>query len=64
MKEHEIILFMLESINKDNHDLATRSGMTEEQIKESFNQSQNSIGFIVKNLYDRMKEQGILSPTL
>ena len=55
---------MLESINKDNHDLATRSGMTEEQIKESFNQSQNSIGFIVKNLYDRMKEQGILSPTL
>jgi hypothetical protein len=64
MNEQEILVFMLDSIKKDNYEMAARSGMTEEKIKESFTQSEPSISYMVKNLYNRMKEQGIISPTL
>ena len=52
---------MLDSIMEDNYEMATRSGMGEEQIKDFFNQSEPSLGYIVKNLYDRMKTQGIIA---
>jgi hypothetical protein len=64
MKESEILLFMLDSIRDDNYEMAKKSGMTEDQIKESFQQSHASIAFIVQNLYNRMKEQEIILPTL
>ena len=61
MKEYDILLFMLDSIKQDNYDMATKAGMTEDQIKESFAQSEPTLGFMVRNLYNRMKEQGIIS---
>ena len=64
MKENEILLFMLDSIKQDNYDMAINAGMSEEQIKQSFIQSQPSLSFIVQNLYNRMKEQEIIAPTL
>jgi hypothetical protein len=60
MNENEVLLFMLDSIKKDNHEMAIKAGMTEEQIKELSTQSQPSLSFIVKNLYERMKEQGLI----
>ena len=64
MNEQEIILFMLDSIRDDNYDMAIKSGMSEEQIKESFQKSHPSLVFIVENLYRRMKEQEIITPKL
>ena len=64
MNENEILKFMLDSIKQDNHDMAIRAGMSEEQIKESFDQSQPSLVFIVQNLYNRMKEREIILSTL
>jgi hypothetical protein len=61
MNEQEILVFMLDSIKQDNYDMATRAGMTEDQIKESFKQSEHSISYMVKNLYNRMKEQEIIA---
>ena len=51
---------MLDSIKQDNYLMGKQSGMTEEQIKESFVQSEASLTFIVQNLYSRMKEQKII----
>ena len=64
MKENEILLFMLDSIKEDNYEMAIKAGMSEEEIKESFHQSHPSLAFIVQNLYNRMKEQEIITPTL
>jgi hypothetical protein len=61
MNEQEVLVFMLDSIKEDNYEMATKSGMTEEQIKEFFHQSEPSLSYMVKNLYTRMKEQGIIS---
>jgi hypothetical protein len=52
---------MLTSIKEDNYFMAKQIGMTEEEIKESFDKSENGLSFIVMNLYNRMKEKGIIS---
>jgi cellobiose-specific phosphotransferase system component IIB len=52
---------MLTSIKEDNYLMAKQIGMTEEEIKESFDKSENGLSFIVMNLYNRMKEKGIIS---
>jgi len=64
MNEQEILLFMLDSIRDDNYDMAIKAGMSEDQIKESFQQSHPSLVFIVQNLYNRMKEQEIIASKL
>jgi hypothetical protein len=61
MSESEILNFMLDSIMEDNYEMATRSGMSEEEVKESFSKSEHSLNYIVLNLYTRMKEQGIIA---
>jgi hypothetical protein len=60
MNENEVLMFMLDSIKEDNYMMAKQAGMSEEQIRESFVQSQASLAFIVQNLYKRMKEQEII----
>jgi hypothetical protein len=44
--------------------MAIKAGMSEDQIKESFQQSHPSLVFIVQNLYNRMKEQEIIASKL
>jgi hypothetical protein len=61
MNEQEVLVFMLDSIKKDNYEMASKSGMTDDQIKDFFDQSEPSLAYMIKNLYDRMKEQGIIS---
>ena len=60
MNENEILIFMLDSINQDNYDMAVKSGMTQEQIKQFSDQSEISLSFMVKNLYDRMSDKGLI----
>jgi hypothetical protein len=52
---------MLDSINKDNLELCEKMNMSEEQIKKSVEDSQNSLSLIVSNLYDRMKQQSLIA---
>jgi len=61
MNEQEVLVFMLDSIKKDNYEMAAKSGMTDDQIKDFFDQSEPSLTYMIKNLYDRMKQQGIIS---
>jgi hypothetical protein len=60
MNENEILTFMLNSIKQDNHDMAIKAGMSEEQIKQLSDQSQPSLSFMVKNLYNRMSDSGLI----
>jgi hypothetical protein len=64
MKESEILTLMLNSIKDDNYIMAKQAGMSEEEISESFAKSENGLSFIVINLYNKLKEQKIISSTL
>jgi hypothetical protein len=61
MKENEILTLMLNSIKDDNYIMAKQAGMSEEEISESFAKSENGLSFIVINLYNKLKEQKIIS---
>ena len=61
MNQSDVLTIMLTSIKEDNYFMAKQIGMTEEEIKESFDKSENGLSFIVMNLYNRMKEKGIIS---
>jgi hypothetical protein len=61
MTKDEVVKFMLDSINKDNLELCEKMNMSEEQIKKSVEDSQNSLSLIVSNLYDRMKQQSLIA---
>jgi hypothetical protein len=61
MKESEILTLMLNSIKDDNYIMAKQAGMSEEEISESFAKSENGLSFIVINLYNKLKEQKIIS---
>jgi hypothetical protein len=61
MNRDELIDFMIASINADNREICQRGSMPEEQIEQSIEQSQPSLYFIVGNLYDKMKELGVLA---
>jgi hypothetical protein len=61
MTKDELVTFIIDSINQDNADICQRNGMPEEEIKKSISESQQSLNFIVSNLYDRMIEKGLLA---
>lgn len=61
MTKDEYVAFIIDSINRDNIDICQRGGMAEEAIKKSVEDSQQSLNFIVSNLYDRMKVKGLLA---
>lgn len=59
MQDMDIINFMLESFVQDNKDLCERSGMTAEAIDEAMSQSRPSLEYMFKNLYFKMKDEGL-----
>jgi hypothetical protein len=61
MTKDEYVAFIMDSINQDNIEICQRGGMSEEDIKKSVSDSQQSLNFIVSNLYDRMKVKGLVS---
>jgi hypothetical protein len=64
MKESEILTLMLNSIKDDNYIMAKQSGMSDEEINEAFSKSENGLSYIVLNLYNKLKEEKIISSTL
>ena len=61
MNEQEVIEFMINSINNDNRELCELAGMSKEEADASIQKSQSSIGLLMSNLYERMKEEGFIA---
>jgi hypothetical protein len=61
MNQQEVIAFMINSVNNDNRELCERAGMSKEEADSSIQMSQPSLGLLMSNLYDRMKEEGFIS---
>lgn len=60
MTKEEALNLMLKSINDDNRDLCLKGGMSESDTESQIAQSQPSLQLIIGNMYDRMKDGGII----
>lgn len=60
-KKTETIAMMLESINADNLSLGIQAGLDEETVKAQIENSQHSLNFMMGNIYDKLKEAGIIA---
>ncbi len=61
MNKEEIIDLMLDSINKDNREMCKQSGMSDADAEKQIADSQQSLVFIVSNMYQRLKESGAIA---
>jgi len=61
MTKEDIIDLMLESINSDNRDICRNSGMSDEEANTQIDQSQPALIFMVSNIYQKLKESGVIS---
>jgi|LauGreDrversion4_2_1035121.scaffolds.fasta_scaffold4416158_1 hypothetical protein len=61
MNKEETIDLMLESINSDNRDMCKQSGMTDAEAEKQIAESQQSLVFIVSNMYQKLKESGAIA---
>jgi malonyl CoA-acyl carrier protein transacylase len=59
--KEEIITLMVDSINKDNRHMCHSAGMPEEQINKYIEQSQESLFFMMSNVFDKLKERGLIA---
>ena len=60
MTKEEAVKIMLDSINEDNLALGLQAGLREEDIKMQIEQSQPSLGFMMSNIYDKLKLNGVV----
>ena len=61
MTKDEVVTIMLESINADNLALGLQAGLEEQALKTQIEQSQQSLGFMMGNIYDKLKEGGVIA---
>ena len=61
MTKDEAVTIMLESINADNLALGLQAGLEEQALKTQIEQSQQSLGFMMGNIYDKLKEGGVIA---
>jgi hypothetical protein len=61
MTKEEAVSLMLESINSDNLALGLQAGLEESALKSQIEQSQPSLGFMMSNIYDKLKEGGVIA---
>jgi len=60
MTKEQAMQLMLKSINDDNRELCLKGGMNEADMESQISQSQPSLHFIIENMYNRMKDGGII----
>lgn len=60
-KKTETVAIMLESINADNLALGLQAGLNEADLKAQIEQSQQSLNFMMSNIYDKLKESGVIA---
>ena len=61
MTREEVVAMMLESINSDNLALGMQAGLDEEDLKAQIEQSRMSLEFMMSNIYDKLKDSGIIA---
>lgn len=61
MTKEEVVDIMLETINSDNLSMGVQSGMDEKALKMQIEQSQSSLTFMLNNVYDKLKENGVIA---
>lgn len=61
MNKEQALELMLNSINQDNRDLCLKSGMSEADADSQIAQSQPTLNLILGNMYDKMKDAGLLA---
>jgi len=60
MSKDEVIQLMLDSVNADNRVLCAKAGLSDADAEAQIQQSQASLGFILGNVYDKLKESDLL----
>jgi hypothetical protein len=61
MTKEEAVDIMMESINADNLALGLQAGLEESALKSQIEQSQPSLGFMMANIYDKLKAGGVIA---
>jgi hypothetical protein len=61
MTKEEAVSIMLESINSDNLTLGLQAGLNEADLKAQIDQSQQSLAFMLGNVYDKLKDSGAIA---
>ncbi len=61
MTKDEAIKLMLESINTDNRAMGLQAGISAEEMEKQIEQSQVSLNFMMMNIYDKLKESGVIA---
>jgi hypothetical protein len=61
MTKEEAVTIMLDSINADNLALGLQAGLNEADLKTQIEQSQQSLNFMMSNIYDKLKEAGAVA---
>ena len=60
-KKTETVVFMLNSLNEDNRNICLQNGMAVEEVERNIEQSQQSLAYMLSNMYDKMKEANLLA---
>jgi hypothetical protein len=60
-KKKETVALMLDSLNQDNRSLCLQAGMDPEEVERNIQQSQQSLDFMLSNIYDKLKEVNIIA---
>ena len=61
MSKDEVLNIMLNSVNADNRDLCQKAGMSDSDTEAQIAQSQPSLQFILNNVYEKLKEAGVIA---
>ena len=61
MIKEDALAIMLESINSDNLALGLQQGLSEEDMRHQIEQSQQSLNFMMSNIYDKLKNAGVIA---
>lgn len=61
MTKEEAVKIMMDSINADNLALGLQAGLEESALKAQIDQSQPSLVFMMGNIYDRLKDGGVIA---
>jgi hypothetical protein len=61
MTKDEAIDIMMESINADNLVLGLKAGISADEMEKQIEQSQQSLGFMMSNIYDKLKAGGAIA---
>jgi len=61
MNKEETVKIMLDSMNEDNLTFGLQAGFNEADLKLQIEQSQPSLGFMMSNMYDKLKAGGVIA---